>query len=151
MTEQANIIFSAEAAASLRDLAASLGFYINRGPGSGEIGNIKAMLNQLARVYEQSPEVVQAFMLMLVNWKQKDTPDARPWMDTVYNHAWLGAADEVPDVCPVCGDESGQISTVPDLRRVHGDEYKPYPEKTAWECMANRALALEAQENFRDH
>lgn len=148
MAEQANIIFDAQAAASLRDLAASLGLYINRGPGSGEVGNIKAMLNQLAKVYEQSPEVVQAMFQMLLNWRTKDTPDARPWIDLTCEHAWISDVDDVPDTCPVCGDESGMIRPVVDMRRVHEDRFTPYRESTSWGVIANQVLSRSAQGNF---
>lgn len=148
MAEKSNIIFDESSAVSLRDLAASLNFYTSRGPGAGEIGNIKAMLDKLAQVYEHSPEIVQAMMSMLVNWREKDAHGARPWIDLTCIHTWLGDADEVPDVCPVCGDESGQIRSMPDMRRVHGDRYQPYDERTIWEQMANRALSLSAQESF---
>jgi hypothetical protein len=144
-----NIIIDESTANSLRDLAASLGFYIKRGPGTREkIGNIKALLDRLGQVYGESPEVVQAMLQILVNWREKDAPNARPWVNLVCNHTWLSDADKVPDVCPVCGDASGQIRPVPDERRVHGDSFQPYDERTAWGQMANRVLSSAAQERF---
>ena len=41
--------------ASLRALAASLGLYISRGPGAGELGNITQLLTRLAVAYRHDP------------------------------------------------------------------------------------------------
>jgi hypothetical protein len=41
--------------ASLRALAASLGLFISRGPGAGELGNITQLLTRLAVAYRSDP------------------------------------------------------------------------------------------------
>lgn len=146
MAKTTNIIFDESTATPLRDLAASLGFYIKRGPGTGEIGNIKAMLERMGQVYEESPEIVQALLQILVRWHEKDAKGARPWVDLVCQHAWLGNAEVVPGVCPVCGDDAGEICTVYDMRRVRGGSIQPYTGKTAWDRMANQDLSRAAQE-----
>jgi hypothetical protein len=47
-------IFVDEAdAATLRELAAALGFTISRGPGAGEMGNIRALLQHIAAAARQ--------------------------------------------------------------------------------------------------
>lgn len=44
-----------EQMAALRDLAASLGLVITRGPGAGEIGNVSALMARLAESHRAAP------------------------------------------------------------------------------------------------
>jgi hypothetical protein len=143
----ANIIIDESTSKLLRDLAASLGFYITRGPGASEqMGNIKAMLDRLGQVYAESPEIVRAMLQILVRWNERDAKGARPWVDLMCQHAWLGDADVVPSVCPVCGDTSGEFGTVYDMHRIHKDDtVRFYDETTAWARMANRDMKWIAQ------
>ncbi len=53
---------TAEEMVSLRELAASLGFYTSRGPGAGTIGNITALLSAIAEAHRQDPKSVAAMM-----------------------------------------------------------------------------------------
>ena len=49
-----------EEMAALRALAAELGFFIRRGPGTGELGNITQLLAHLAAAYRRDPKGVVA-------------------------------------------------------------------------------------------
>lgn len=66
MTEKSNILFDKESASALRELAASLGMCITRGPGAGKIGNIKALLVQLADAYQQDRNTVKSAMERII-------------------------------------------------------------------------------------
>lgn len=61
-----NIIFDEQSAVSLRELAASLGFFITRGPGSGTVGNIKALMVALGKAYDNDKPTTTETMKQLV-------------------------------------------------------------------------------------
>ena len=48
--------------ASLRALAATLGLFISRGPGAGELGNITQLLTRLAVAYRHDPAGTSALL-----------------------------------------------------------------------------------------
>ena len=51
--------------ASLRELAATLGLFISRGPGAGELGNITQLLTRLAVAYRHDPAGTSAMLQRL--------------------------------------------------------------------------------------
>jgi hypothetical protein len=147
-SEKTALFMEEDTASQLRDLAASLNFYITRGPGAGKVGNIKMLIEQVARRYQQSPEITRTAMQQLLHWQVNEA--ARPWMNLSCGHRWLAGGEEYPKTCPVCDDASGVIRPIVDFRRVDGDMYTAYRDKTIWGEMANEALACEARENTRE-
>lgn len=69
---KANIQFSQEEAASLRALAASLEIFIQRGVGTGNVGNIRELMQEIANAYKADPVAVEACMrqIMQINHDQ---------------------------------------------------------------------------------
>ena len=68
--EMSPIFLKKKHADPLRDLAASLGYLITRGPGTGEIGNSKALLEKLSEAYVQSPERVKLVIEQITTSKE---------------------------------------------------------------------------------
>jgi hypothetical protein len=60
--------------ASLRALAASLGLFISRGPGAGELGNITQLLTRLAVAYRHDPEGTSVMLQRLFAAARDSTP-----------------------------------------------------------------------------
>ena len=52
--------------AALRALAASLGYFVNRGPGAGELGNITRLLGALAAAYRRDQDGTTAALRVLL-------------------------------------------------------------------------------------
>lgn len=61
-----NIIFDEQSAVSLRQLAANLGFFITRGPGSGSVGNIKGLMMALGKAYDNDSATTTETLKQLV-------------------------------------------------------------------------------------
>jgi hypothetical protein len=55
---KANIIFDEQSAARLRALSASLEIFIQRGPGTGTVGNIRELMQDIADAYAIDPSAV---------------------------------------------------------------------------------------------
>jgi len=71
-TNTSNIIFDEQNAVLLRQLAADLGFFITRGPGSGTMGNIKGLMMALGKAYAQNNLATTDTMKKLVSNYKSD-------------------------------------------------------------------------------
>jgi alkanesulfonate monooxygenase SsuD/methylene tetrahydromethanopterin reductase-like flavin-dependent oxidoreductase (luciferase family) len=54
-----------DALTPLRDLAARLGYLVQAGAGAGELGHPAALLEEVARRYEEDPDTVYAALKVL--------------------------------------------------------------------------------------
>lgn len=57
---KANIQFDEQSASRLRALAASLEIFIQRGIGTGSVGNIRELMQEIADAYAVDPEAVRS-------------------------------------------------------------------------------------------
>ncbi len=52
---------------ALRSLALAFGLTVPKGPGAGELGNVRALLASFARAYQEDPDFVIAQLAPLVH------------------------------------------------------------------------------------
>jgi hypothetical protein len=63
---KANIIFDKQSAIRLRNLAASLEMFIQRGAGTGTVGNIRELMQEIADAYAVDPSTTTACIKKII-------------------------------------------------------------------------------------